>query len=775
MEIMLKKHIWIKAFLLNLVIALVAISPFLLRGDGYFALSYDYSGQGIPFQMFMNAAIKSGKILWNSGIDLGSNFLECFNYYNVGSLFTILLLVIPTKVLPYMMGPILILKFAVAGLSSALYISRHVKKEPVVLMCSVMYAFSGFSCTSLLFFQYMDMVALFPLMLYGLEILVEEKKSGIFLVFAAINCACNFQFFVGELVFLALYVLVRYRLDRKQMGQLLLELSAGAAITGILTIPAINGLLAKNNHIDGMNASGFFNMETTSWMQFVKSFFFPQELMPVSGSVWGADWMTDSLYLPLFGAAFWLAYLWREKKDWLCKLIGLCALFAAIPGLNSLFTMGSYVVYRRWYYMFVLVLVLATGRVLEQPDEYPVRKGLLCQILVTIALTGIILTVDWDGMGTGLLENQRQFIKQLLLIAAGAAGTFGYIYIRKLRKYYLPIVASLCIVNLCSAIHVYQSTVDNTGIKFYSFKENSVSQSEAVVNYLTEAAAECEKNTGAYRYFFNENLQYTYYNLGMTNELSTISSAMLYLSPSIFEFYEKIGVGRWDFTLSGPAGTTSFLGAKYIAAPCGEDTTPDFINSNGQKFEFYENEAALPIGFSYDSYLLESEFAEVEEENRIAVMAAALVIPDEKENEVKAILKHASIETLLGNEKLLSDALQERRVMACEGFAYGMKNNRFSAVLDVEENGRYAYFTIPYEKHWKATVNGEPVEIMDATGFMAIPVSQGLNEIVVTYWYTPVLYGAVVSLLGLTVLIWILRRRERRNEKNTCLAEGISD
>lgn len=773
---MLKKHIWIRAFLLNLVIALVAISPFLIRGNGYFALSYDYSGQGIPFQMFMNAAIKSGEILWNSGIDLGSNFLECFNYYNVGSLFTILLLIIPTKAIPYMMGPILILKFAVAGLSSALYISRHVKKESVVLMCSVMYAFSGFSCTSLLFFQYMDMVALFPLMLYGMEVLVEEKQRGIFLVFTAINCACNFPFFVGELVFLILYVLVRYKIDRKQMGQMLSELFAGAAITGILTIPAISGLLAGNNHIEGMNASGFFNMETTSWMQFIKSFFFPQELMPVSASVWGADWMTDSLYLPLFGAAFWLAYLWRKKKDWLCKLIGLCTLFAAIPGLNSIFTMGSYVVYHRWYYMFVLVLVLATGKVLEQPEEYPVRKGLLCQILVTIVLAVIILTVDWDGMGTGLLENKWQFIKQLLLIAAGVAGTFGYIFMRKLRKCYIPIVALLCIANLSSTIYVYQNLKDNTGIDFSSFSERSVSQSEAVVNYLTEAAAECEKNVGPYRYFFDENLPHTYYIFGMTNELPTIGSAMLYLSPSIFEFYEKIGVGRWDFTLGGPIGTPSFLGAKYIVRMCGEDGTPDFINSNGQKFEFYVNEDALPIGFSYDSYLLESEFAEVGKENRVAVMAAALVIPDEKENEVKALLEHASLSTLLENEKLLSDALQERRAMACEGFAYSKKNNRFSAVLDVvEENGKYAYFTIPYDRHWKATVNGEPVEIIDSTGFMAIPVSQGVNEIVVTYWYTPILYGAAVSLLGVTGLIWILIRRERKNEKNTCLAESISD
>jgi len=773
---MLKKHIWIKAFLLNLVIALVAIGPFLIKGDGYFALSYDYAGQGIPFQMFMNDAIKSGKILWNSGIDLGSNFLESFHFYNVGSLFTLLLLIVPTKIIPYMMGPSLILKFAVAGLSAALYMSRHMKKEAVILMCSVLYAFSGFACTSLLFVQYMDIVAFFPFLLFGIEGLIEENKKGVFLVFVAINCACNFQFFLGEVLFLALYVLVKYKEEGKKLLQVLKELLLGVALTGVLTIPAISGLLDQNNNIGIMKANGFFNMETTSWMQFVKSFFFPQELMPASGSVWGADWMTDSLYLPLFGAAFWLAYLWRKKNDWLCKIIGLCVLFAAVPGLNSLFIMGADVVYRRWYYMFVLMLVLATGKVLEDLEEYPVKKGMLCQVIVVIVLTVIIYTVDWDGKGTDLLENEWQFTKQLIMIAAGVVGTIGYLLIHKLRKAYVLFVALFCALNLYSVINSYQSFIDNTGIDFASFLESGVSQSEAVVNYLTEVVAECEENVGPHRYFLSENLLHTYYNLGMTNALPTIGSATSYLSHSIFEFYEKIGVGRWDFTLSGPVGTTSFLGAKYMVMPCGKDDTPDFINSNGQRFKFNENETALPIGFSYDSYILESEFEEVKEEKRIEVMASAMVIPDERENEVKGLLKHASLDEMLINENLLLDASQTRMQMACEGFGYSMKNNRFSASLYVaEESGRYAYFTVPYDRHWKATINGEEVEIMNSTGFMAIPVSQGMNEIVVTYWYTPILYGAVASLFGLAGLIWILIRRERKNEKNTCLVEGISN
>ncbi len=50
------------------------------------------------------------------------------------------------------------------------------------------------------------------------------------------------------------------------------------------------------------------------------------------------------------------------------------------------------------------------------------------------------------------------------------------------------------------------------------------------------------------------------------------------------------------------------------------------------------------------------------------------------------------------------------------------------------------FFSIPYTEGWSATVNGETVEVEKANvGFMAIPITEGENHVVLKYrtpWLT---------------------------------------
>ena len=173
-EAFAKLRVWQLAFLVNLLAAMLAVVPFLIRDHGYFAMSHDFTAQEIAFNIFMNDTIKSGNLLWNWGLDLGSNFLETFSFYNVGSVFLWFTLLFPAKVIPRVMGWMVILKFAVAGACAAAFLERHVKERWLVVMASLLYAFSGFQCSSVVFYHFQDPVALFPLMLLGLECLIED-------------------------------------------------------------------------------------------------------------------------------------------------------------------------------------------------------------------------------------------------------------------------------------------------------------------------------------------------------------------------------------------------------------------------------------------------------------------------------------------------------------------------------------------------------------------------------------------------------------------------
>ena len=56
-EAFAKLRVWQLAFLVNLLAAMLAVVPFLIRDHGYFAMSHDFTAQEIAFNIFMNDGI----------------------------------------------------------------------------------------------------------------------------------------------------------------------------------------------------------------------------------------------------------------------------------------------------------------------------------------------------------------------------------------------------------------------------------------------------------------------------------------------------------------------------------------------------------------------------------------------------------------------------------------------------------------------------------------------------------------------------------------------
>lgn len=190
----LGKNDIIRVFLINFLIAFLALFIIIVRGNGIFTLCNDFNEQQIPFHMLTNEAIKKGNFLWNWNIDLGSSFIGAMGYYTLGSPFFWLTLLFPKNAFPYLAGWIYMLKYAIAGVSSFLYLRRFVGDKKFALLGSVLYAFSGFQTTNLLFYSFHDAVAFFPFMLLGLEKLIVDNKKGEFAFSVFLNAFINYYF-----------------------------------------------------------------------------------------------------------------------------------------------------------------------------------------------------------------------------------------------------------------------------------------------------------------------------------------------------------------------------------------------------------------------------------------------------------------------------------------------------------------------------------------------------------------------------------------------------
>ncbi len=196
------------------------------------------------------------------------------------------------------------LKYAVAGLTSFAYFRRSAS-EKSALPYGVLYAFSGFSCINVVFYHFHDVIALFPLLMLGLDKRMQEGKKAPFLFAVAINALVNYYFFIGEvffLVFLLYYAVSFWRRGRTPRA----DLRKNAR-----KIPAciLEGCLGV-----GMAGSS------------------RRRICSIFSAVVHDNWYSIAAYLPLVGVCLVLAYLLRWKWDWLHVLLVGLFLCSSQPG-----------------------------------------------------------------------------------------------------------------------------------------------------------------------------------------------------------------------------------------------------------------------------------------------------------------------------------------------------------------------------------------------------------------------------------------------------------
>ena len=163
-----------------------------------------------------------------------------------------------------------------------------------------------------------------------------------------------------------------YKFKLKEFILLAIEAIIGFCASAFILLPSLLGLMGNPRLTrlpNGWDAL-IHNQPQRYWL-IILAFFFPADLpaYPVFTPESNTKWASVAGWLPMFSMTGVIAYLQLRKRSWLKKLITLLILFAFIPVFNSIFQMfNSSIYYTRWFYMLVLMLVLATLRALENKE-----------------------------------------------------------------------------------------------------------------------------------------------------------------------------------------------------------------------------------------------------------------------------------------------------------------------------------------------------------------------------------------------------------------------
>ena len=766
--------------------AAVFFLPFYILDGGFFHYAGDFNSQQISFYRYMNGFVKGAgypdsafagapRNTFSWATDLGSGVMNAYSFYLYGSPFFWLSVLLPQSWLPYMMVPLLVLKFGVAGGGAYLYLRRYVKNANYAVLGACLYALSGFAVYNVFFNHFVDVVALFPYLLWALDEAIYENRHGLFAFWVAVNLLNNYFFFVGQVIFLCIYFVCKltakdFRLTGRKFGHLLWESVLGVAMGCLLLFPAVLSLLQNPRTIDLSSGWGFLTYsKVQQYLAILLSWILPPD-SPYLTSVWSEGvikWTSMTAYLPLCSLAGAMAY-WRSRKaDSKKRIVAVCAVCALVPVLNSAFYALNSSYYARWYYMPTLILAAMTVNALENPDvdlDAPAR-GIGWIMLATLVFAVVPVRDDTtETWSFGVLKNPGQFF---VVLGFGLLGLMLYrVLCSKWRQ------DSRFAQRMTAAVLVFACafTMVHIGIGKFGqwYTDSDLVEQDTNALLLKNDLPEGDYRIDTYK---------IHDNIGMWLDKSCLQYFGSTAAPSILSFYPALGVKRdvrSEPELSNYA-LRGLLSVEYLI------TTPekqnDFENEADAGWEHaftkdgyavYRNTNYVPMGFTYDCYLTESEYEETAKTTRANLLMRALVLRDEDAAVYGQYLTHLpeGRREELYYESYVQDC-RERRATAASVFQ--MNNSGFHAQITLEKEN-LVFFSVPYDDGFTAYVNGQETDILQVDeGLMAVLCPAGENSINFVYQpdgirlSRPLTLGGIAVWLAYTACFVWRRRRTKRS------------
>ena len=319
-----QKEKYLSTFFIALFVAAALFVPYMIMGEGYFTFYGDFNVQQIPFYMQCHKAVKSGNIFWSWTTDLGANFIGSYSFYLLGSPFFWLTIPFPNWVVPYLMGPLLILKFACAAFTSYFYIRRFTRTPQAARLGALLYAFSGFSVYNIFFNHFHEAIIAFPVLLLALEQLITENRRIVFALSVALCAVTNYFFFFGMVVFTVIYFFVRLfsgdiKVKFSRFIVLIFEAVLGVCLSAFLLMPSILAII-DNTRVSSilLGWSAIMYGKEQIYGNIIECFFFPPD--PCSSPA-----LTSSGLPSGAGCRFsvWWAFSFGFRKEKIAGLKGL--------------------------------------------------------------------------------------------------------------------------------------------------------------------------------------------------------------------------------------------------------------------------------------------------------------------------------------------------------------------------------------------------------------------------------------------------------------------
>lgn len=229
------------AFLLPLITMLLI---FILKGIYPFGqqsfLRTDLYHQYAPFLREFQAKLQSfSPMSYSFHLGLGVNFTALYAYY-LASPLNLFIFFFPKGLVVEFVSYLIVFKIALCGCSASIYFRRHFRRGGYFsVIFGILYALSGYIAAYSWNVMWLDCLFLFPLLLLGLEYMMERRGALLYTVSLALSILCNYYISIMICLFLILYFVSLFFDGRERSGK-----EIGRRIGDFVLYSFLSGMMA---------------------------------------------------------------------------------------------------------------------------------------------------------------------------------------------------------------------------------------------------------------------------------------------------------------------------------------------------------------------------------------------------------------------------------------------------------------------------------------------------------------------------------------------------
>ena len=573
---------FVPVLVLVVIFAQRGIFPF---GEECFLRTDMYHQYAPFFSEFQYKLTHGGSLLYSWDIGMGVNFSALYAYY-LASPMNWLVALCPRQFLIEFMTVLIVIKTGLSGLFFTWYLRKHTgTREFGSCFFGIFYALSGYMAAYSWNIMWLDCILLFPVILFGLERLVKEKKGMVYCIALGLSILSNYYISIMICIFMVIYAAVLVILYPPKKGKefaatagrfTLYSLLAGG-LAAVVLLPEIYALQAT--------ASGNFDFPKTVSSYFSIFDMIARHIGNVQTEIGLDHW--PNIYCGVAVLMLLLLYLGnknikiKEKAVYFSLLLFFYASFS-VNVLNFIwhgFHYPNSLPCRQSFIYIALVLVMCYKAYLELKNT-PWKH-------IVMAFWGAAAFVI---LAEKLVDNEEQFHFAVFYAAILFLALYtGCIYLYHSRKWCRDgvLLAVLGLVFCESAVNMAVTSIPTTSRTAYvKDNEDTMLLADSIrssVFYRIEKGESRTKNDGAWMNFPSASL------------FSSVASA------AMSDFFQSVGCESSTNAYS-VKGSTPFIDAlfatRYGIYPDQQpaDGLKEQIGRQGSMW-FYENKYTLPVGF----------------------------------------------------------------------------------------------------------------------------------------------------------------------------------